>query len=312
MTGSHSLRVGATISQAKWRLTQQFTRDVQPVTYNGVLPNGNLNPVSVTLRIPTDRRNSIKNDSGVFAQDKWTFKRATINAGLRWDWFISAIDPETLPAGTFNAGDRHRQSARTARTTSTPGCVGRRHQLEGPQPAHRRLLRPVRQRQDGAEGERRPLRERRRARGRQHHRQQQPADHRRPDRHARRGATSTTTVRRSTPPARCSWTSCRHSANTPNFGKNVASTLTTDPAVLNGWGARGYNTGVHRQRAARAGAARVGARRLVPPQVRQPDVDRRPALQRQEQLRRPVLPDRAAESEPARAAAAIRCAASTI
>jgi hypothetical protein len=38
----------------------------------------------------------------VFAQDKWTFNRATINAGIRWDWFISAADPETLPAGTFN------------------------------------------------------------------------------------------------------------------------------------------------------------------------------------------------------------------
>src|SRR4029450_11811693 len=61
VTGSHSLRMGAVISQAKWRLGQQYTRDVQPVTYNGILPNGTLNPVSVTLRIPTDRRNSIKN-----------------------------------------------------------------------------------------------------------------------------------------------------------------------------------------------------------------------------------------------------------
>ena len=56
-----------------------------------------------TLRIPTDRRNSIKNDIGVFAQDRWTIGRATVNAGVRWDWFISATDPETLPAGTFNA-----------------------------------------------------------------------------------------------------------------------------------------------------------------------------------------------------------------
>ena len=31
------------------------------------------------------------------------------------------------------------------------------------------------------------------------------------------------------------------STATPNFGKNVASTLTTDPGVLSGWGARGYN-----------------------------------------------------------------------
>src|SRR5580765_1506803 len=57
VTGSHSLRMGAVVSQAKWRLVQQYTRDVQPVNYNAGAP------VSITLRIPTDRRNSIQNDS---------------------------------------------------------------------------------------------------------------------------------------------------------------------------------------------------------------------------------------------------------
>src|SRR5262249_10882712 len=31
------------------------------------------------------------------------------------------------------------------------------------------------------------------------------------------------------------------SASTPNFGKNVATTTTTNPALLNGWDVRGYN-----------------------------------------------------------------------
>src|SRR5439155_27147577 len=85
VTGTHSLRVGTTIGQGRWRLVQRWTGDVSAVTYNGLLANGNLNPVSVTLRIPTDRRNPAKNDSAVFAQDKWTLRRATINAGLRRD-----------------------------------------------------------------------------------------------------------------------------------------------------------------------------------------------------------------------------------
>jgi len=76
VTGSHSARFGVQISQAKWRLAQQYTRDVQPVTFNAGAPS------AVTLRIPTDRSNSIKNDSGVFAQDRWTINRATITAGL--------------------------------------------------------------------------------------------------------------------------------------------------------------------------------------------------------------------------------------
>ncbi len=106
VTGSHALRMGATISQAKWRLFQQYNRDVTPVTYNGLLPNGNLNPVSVTLRIPTDRRNSIKNDSAVFVQDKWTFKRATVNAGLRWDWFIAGGIPKRCPPAPSTRASR--------------------------------------------------------------------------------------------------------------------------------------------------------------------------------------------------------------
>ena len=38
VTGAHSLRVGMTISQARWRLVSQFTGDVQPVTYNNGAP----------------------------------------------------------------------------------------------------------------------------------------------------------------------------------------------------------------------------------------------------------------------------------
>ena len=47
VTGAHALRFGGTISQGRWRLVQQWTSDVSAVTYNGLLPNGNLNPVSV-------------------------------------------------------------------------------------------------------------------------------------------------------------------------------------------------------------------------------------------------------------------------
>jgi len=78
------------------------TGDAQPVTYNGILPNGNINPVSVTLRIPTDRRNAINMDAGLFAQDRWTISRMTINAGIRYDQFIGSTLPESLPASTLN------------------------------------------------------------------------------------------------------------------------------------------------------------------------------------------------------------------
>jgi hypothetical protein len=96
VTGAHSLRAGLTVSQARWRLTQRYTSDVEPVTYN----NGT--PQSVTLRIPTDRSNSIDMDLGLYAQDHWTVRRATISGGLRLDMFRTSTLPETLPASTWN------------------------------------------------------------------------------------------------------------------------------------------------------------------------------------------------------------------
>jgi len=240
VTGSHSLRMGAVISQAKWRLVQQYTRDVQPVTYNGILPNGNINPVSVTLRIPTDRRNSIKNDSGVFVQDKWTLRRATINAGLRWDWFISGVDPESLPAGTFNAATDYARCP-DGKNNLNANCVGDVTNWKDINPrigisydlfgngktavkaSYARYVNGV-------------------------------------------GLAAGSITDNNNPQTTVGLTDVRPwrdldnngspfdgagalqmnelspSANTPNFGRNVASTLTTDPAVLNGWGARGYNT----------------------------------------------------------------------
>jgi hypothetical protein len=102
VTGAHLFRFGTTVSQGRWRLAQRYTLDIAQVNYSGLTAAGTLNPVSVQLAVPTDRRNAIKNDSAVFAQDKWTLNRMTITAGLRWDWFIGETLPETLPAGTFN------------------------------------------------------------------------------------------------------------------------------------------------------------------------------------------------------------------
>ena len=124
VTGSHALRVGMTMGQGRWRLVQQWTSDVSAVTYNGLLPNGNLNPVSVTLRIPTDRRNSVKNDSGVYAQDKWTIGRATINAGIRWDSLVTETLPGTLPASSWNAAVSFNECSDGV-SNAAQGCTGR-------------------------------------------------------------------------------------------------------------------------------------------------------------------------------------------
>jgi hypothetical protein len=117
VTGAHSFKFGGTVSEGRWRFTQQYTSDVMPVTYNAGVP------VSVTLRIPADRLNAIKADVGLFAQDRWTIGRATINAGIRYDQFIGATLPETLPAGTFNAAVTYADCA-DGKNNLNAGCTG--------------------------------------------------------------------------------------------------------------------------------------------------------------------------------------------
>ena len=239
VTGTHAMRFGATISQARWRLAQQWTSDVSAVTYNGLLANGNLNPVSVTLRIPTDRRNSIKNDSAVFAQDKWTINRATISAGLRWDWFITETMSETLPGSTWNSAVTFDRCA-DGLNSLTQGCVGRVTNWKDLSPrlgvafdlfgnGKTAIKASVARYVNGvglAAGS--------------------ITDNANPE--VTIGLTDTRSWRDLdgngsplTTGGQVQLNELTASTSTPSFGKNIPSSTTVDPAVLAGWGVRGYN-----------------------------------------------------------------------
>jgi hypothetical protein len=74
---------------------EQFTGDLT-LNYNNGLPS------QVTLRTRRDQREAIKADVGLYAQDRWTIKRATINAGVRFDWYQGQVLDEDLPGGRWN------------------------------------------------------------------------------------------------------------------------------------------------------------------------------------------------------------------
>ena len=95
VAGSHSLRGGLTWSTGDWRLLRMWTGDVQPITYNAG------RPVSVTLRLPNDRKNGIDRDLGLYLQDRWTLGRLTLNLGLRYDQFIGETRPSTVLGNRF-------------------------------------------------------------------------------------------------------------------------------------------------------------------------------------------------------------------
>ena len=106
VTGSHSFRFGGTLGTGDRRTVERYTGDLT-MTFNAALPNclsgaAVACPTSVTLRTPLDQREGIKADVGLFAQDRWTIDRLTINAGIRYDWFQGAVHDEDLPAGRWS------------------------------------------------------------------------------------------------------------------------------------------------------------------------------------------------------------------
>ena len=96
VTGRHSVKVGMTYHWGhRSSPTYQTGDDVSYTTFNGV-------PLSVTLyAAPYVQTQNISADMGVYAQDKWTLGRLTLNGGIRWDYFNSSIPPQTTPANIW-------------------------------------------------------------------------------------------------------------------------------------------------------------------------------------------------------------------
>jgi carboxypeptidase family protein len=117
VTGTHAFRLGAALTEGNWRLVRQYTGDVQPIEFTNGLPT------AVSLRLPTDRRNGIKADTGIYAQDKWTIRRATVNAGVRYDWFIGESQESDVLPSRFNGGQHYGQCA-DGKNDPKAGCVG--------------------------------------------------------------------------------------------------------------------------------------------------------------------------------------------
>ena len=139
-------------------------------------------------------------------------------------------------------------------------------------------LRPVRQRQDGGQGQHRPL-SRRAELDDVHAPRQSGQRHRHPG-HARRGTTpsirsairAAATSRRTAIWCRRSPTASAAAANPSNFGTTNPTVRYSDEALDD---AR-LQLGRHGRLPARAAAARLGECRLFPPLVRQLPVDRQP------------------------------------
>lgn len=97
VTGSHVLKIGMADSGG-WKRT--VMGQVPPLvrTVNGVPSD-----VQFFAR-PSVRHPRVNHELGLYVQDQWTFKRVTLNGGLRFDYVNAQIDAQDLSAGVPQYG----------------------------------------------------------------------------------------------------------------------------------------------------------------------------------------------------------------
>jgi hypothetical protein len=95
VTGSHAFKVGMQIEQGRRERVDEYNGQMV-FTVNRGVPTQILQWVS-----PYHTVEIMKADLGLYAQDQWTFKRLTLNPGLRFNYFNSYVPAQSLPAGPW-------------------------------------------------------------------------------------------------------------------------------------------------------------------------------------------------------------------
>ena len=96
VTGTHAMKVGFTDTWADLRGASQSNDYAMEYRFNNGVPN------QLTMRgTPTESASNLKAELGIFAQDRWTVNRATINLGLRYDYHAGYWPELYLGPGLF-------------------------------------------------------------------------------------------------------------------------------------------------------------------------------------------------------------------
>lgn len=98
ITGSHAFKFGFADMTGRRRHTRQMGGDVTYRLSNS--SNGVPNQIT-QWATPLEWLEDMNADLGLYAQDQWTTKRLTVNAGLRYDYFNASVPAQSLPATRF-------------------------------------------------------------------------------------------------------------------------------------------------------------------------------------------------------------------
>ena len=90
VTGSHSFKTGFNRTHG-YQETTNYNLNPLAFQFNNGVPN------QLTMRAnPVTFRNHLDNDLGIFAQDKWTMRRTTVNLALRFDHFKASFPEQRV------------------------------------------------------------------------------------------------------------------------------------------------------------------------------------------------------------------------
>jgi hypothetical protein len=95
VTGAHDAKFGLDLKQGSQKSLRELNQDITYTFNNGV-------PLQVTENAtPTITNARLNADLGLYAQDQWRIGRATINAGLRYDYLNATAVAANQPGGRF-------------------------------------------------------------------------------------------------------------------------------------------------------------------------------------------------------------------
>ena len=96
MTGSHQVKAGFSHKSGYSRVITEETNAGLAQRYRNGVPDS----VSVAAH-PSDGQGKVNHDAGIYIQDRWTVKRLTVNAGIRYEISEAGIGATSSPAGRF-------------------------------------------------------------------------------------------------------------------------------------------------------------------------------------------------------------------
>jgi hypothetical protein len=100
ITGTHSLKVGYFLQQYYLGREGRYN-DLNQITGARSYTFRNRVPQSVTIWATPFEVVEHTNSLGIYGQDQWVIKRATLNLGVRYDTLYGAVPDHHLPAGLF-------------------------------------------------------------------------------------------------------------------------------------------------------------------------------------------------------------------